>query len=197
MQSMHSTPATTPSTMIMVTPANAISPVLPIRARFGLPITHAPGHPTGAIGEGGRIVRDGQLEERHEMDEDEDTRTEIGSPEMEMEDPELRLPPIRTLLSFNQVAQQTRRAMRGGDHMVSQDVLLYGPAGVTPAPAELARNNACDKIPPAPSHIPGRQATFFGIQNLPIWTGLDPNLRRLRRSTRIGRSSYRWSSGLR
>jgi hypothetical protein len=142
----------------MVTPASAISPVSPIRARFGPPMTHAPVQSTGAIGEGRRIVRDGHVEERREMEEDEDARTKIGSPEMEMEDSELRLPPIRTLPSF-------------GGNAVSQEVLLYGPAGVTPAPAELARNNACDNLPPIPSSIPGCQATFYGIQNLPITDG--------------------------
>jgi hypothetical protein len=71
------------------------------------------------------------------MDEDEDARTEIASPEVEMQDPELRLLPIRTLPSYSQVAQHTRRAMRGGG-AVPQDVLLYDPVGVTPAPDELA-----------------------------------------------------------
>jgi len=169
LHSMNSTPATTPATSIMVTPASAISPVSPIRARFAVPMTHVPDHQIGATGEG-RIARDGRMEERREMDDEEDARTEIGSPEMEMEDPGLTLPPIRTLPSFTRVAQQTRRAMRDGA-AISQDVLLYGPAGVTPALAELARNNVCDKMPPIPTQLPGRQATFFGIQNVPIADG--------------------------
>ncbi|KAG8704489.1 alpha-tubulin [Ceratobasidium sp. 394] len=38
------------------------------------------------------------------------------------------------------ISKQTHRAMQGGG-TVARDVLLYGPAGVTPAPAELARNS--------------------------------------------------------
>lgn len=59
--------------------------------------------------------------------------------------------------------------MQGGS--VSQDVLLYGPAGMTPAPVELARNNACDKVPPILLYVPPRQATPFGIQNIPVANG--------------------------
>ncbi|KAF8594838.1 hypothetical protein BDV93DRAFT_565012 [Ceratobasidium sp. AG-I] len=107
-----------------------------------------------------------------QTEEEEDARTEIGPPEMAMGEgdvygahsmSDLRLPPARSFLPSTPVyppsgaaAQQTHRAMRAG--AVSQDVLLYGPAGVTPAPAELAHNKACDKIPPIPSAIPPRQA---------------------------------------
>ncbi|KAF8595236.1 hypothetical protein BDV93DRAFT_576123 [Ceratobasidium sp. AG-I] len=116
--------------------------------------------------------------------EEEDARTEIGSPEMAMGEgdlyaahmSDLHLPLARSSLPSALVyppsgaaAQQTRRAMRAG--VVSQDVLLYGPAGVTPAPAELARNNACNKLPPIPNVIPPRQATFYGIQNIPLADG--------------------------
>ncbi|CCO33498.1 hypothetical protein BN14_07577 [Rhizoctonia solani AG-1 IB] len=58
-----------------------------------------------------------------------------------------------------------------GPTTISQDLLLYGPAGVTPAPAELQRNNVHDKLPPVPGFAPPRQATFFGIQNIPVADG--------------------------
>ncbi|KAF8606177.1 hypothetical protein BDV93DRAFT_362720 [Ceratobasidium sp. AG-I] len=201
---INMTPATavmaTPATSIMITPASAISPVSPVNARFRLPMTHG----QNAFGEGtGAGVRVPESEERRAMEgwkvegswgqggsgmlgieteEEEDARTEIGSPEMGEGDvyaahmSDLRLPLARSSLPSAPVyppsgaaAQQTRRAMRAG--AVSQDVLLYGPAGVTPAPAELARNNACDKLPPIPSVIPSRQATFYGIQNIPLADG--------------------------
>ncbi|KAF8593158.1 hypothetical protein BDV93DRAFT_566847, partial [Ceratobasidium sp. AG-I] len=202
---INMTPATavmaTPATSIMITPASAISPVSPVNARFRLPMTHG----QNAFGEGtGAGVRVPESEERRAMKgwkvegswgqggsgmlgietEEEDARTEIGSPEMAMGEgdlyaahmSDLRLPPARSSLPSAPVyppsgaaAQQTRRAMRAG--AVSQDVLLYGPAGVTPAPAELVRNNACDKLPPIPNVIPPRQATFYGIQNIPLADG--------------------------
>ncbi|KAG9090446.1 hypothetical protein FRC06_001082, partial [Ceratobasidium sp. 370] len=172
-RALHS-PAVTPVTSIMVTPASAstISPVSPIRTRFGFPMTHAS---SAAFGEGSKLARDPEPE----MDdvEDADVRTEIGSPEMGIEEEELKLPPIRTLPPIQpygpetvSVGEQTRCAMRGGA-AVSRDVLLYGPAGVTPAPAELARNNVCDKFPPIPSYAPLRQATFFGVQSAPMADG--------------------------
>jgi hypothetical protein len=165
----------------MFTPASAISPISPIRERghFGQPMTH--GH--DAFGEvlSGATAR--ATEDREgRAEDDEDAKTEIGSPEIEVDDDGhgggggVCLPPIRNLpnpvlaglepLGSGPVAQQTRRAMHAGT--VSQDVLLYGPAGVTPAPAELARNNAYDKLPPVPALAPPRQATFFGIQNVPL-----------------------------
>ncbi|KAF8610182.1 hypothetical protein BDV93DRAFT_568055, partial [Ceratobasidium sp. AG-I] len=200
------TPATavmaTPSTSIIITPASAISPVSPVNAHFRLPMTHG----QQAFGEGtGAGVRVPESEERCAMEgwkvggswgrggsgmlgieteDEEDTRTEVGSPEMGGEGDvygahsmsELRLPLARSSLLSAPVyplsgtaAQQTRHAMRAG--AVSQDVLLYGPAGVTPAPAELARNNACDKLPPLPNVIPSCQATFYGIQNIPVAHG--------------------------
>lgn len=134
-------------------------------------MTH--GHPAfGEVAAGARLGS-------HGMDED-DAQTEIGSPEFEADDDgsggggagSVRLPPLRQLpnpVMSGSIAQQTRRAMHAGS--VSQDVLLYGPAGVTPAPAELARNNICDKLPPIPSLAPLRQATFFGMQNVPVADG--------------------------
>ncbi|KAF8594514.1 hypothetical protein BDV93DRAFT_565337 [Ceratobasidium sp. AG-I] len=117
-----------------------------------------------------------------EMEDEEDARTEVGSTEMRMSGEgdvyvahamlDLRLPLVRGFLPLAPMyppsgvaAQQTCRAMRAGT--VSQDGLLCGPASITPAPAELAQNNACGKLSPVPSVIPPRQATFFGIQNIP------------------------------
>ncbi|KAG9081637.1 hypothetical protein FS749_007523 [Ceratobasidium sp. UAMH 11750] len=158
----------------MVTPASAstISPVSPIRARFGFLVTHAP--PIAAFGEGAGFTRDPEMEIEDDID-DADVHTEVGSPELGEEE-ELRLPPIRTLpltqpYGPESISEQTRRAMRGGGAVALRDVLLYGPAGVTPAPAELARNNMCDKLPPVPSHVPPRQATFFGVQSVPVADG--------------------------
>ncbi|KAG8705171.1 alpha-tubulin [Ceratobasidium sp. 394] len=170
-RALHS-PVVTPVTAIMVTPASAstISPVSPIRARFGFPMTHAP--PIAAFGEGTGLARDPEMDMEDDI-EDADVRTEVGSLEIGEEE-ELRLPPIRTLPPIQpygeSMVEQTRRAMRGGN-AVSRDVMLYGPAGVTPAPTELARNNVCDKLPLVPSHIPPCQATFFGVQSVPVADG--------------------------
>ncbi|KAG9113679.1 hypothetical protein FRC07_007735, partial [Ceratobasidium sp. 392] len=174
-------PVITPVTSIMVTPASAttISPVSPIRTRFGFPMTQMP----TTVVPGERIIMARASEGGIEDDvEDADIRTEVGSPEMNLDarEDELRLPPIRTLPPLPSygpgpetmsVAEQTRIAMRGGGTGISRDVLLYGPAGVTPAPAELARNNVRDKLPPIPSHVPPRQATFFGVQSVPVADG--------------------------
>ncbi|KAG9095321.1 hypothetical protein FS749_010663 [Ceratobasidium sp. UAMH 11750] len=171
-QPARSSPVVTPVTGIMVTPASAstISPVSPIRARFGFPMTHA--LPTAAFGDGAVLARDPEMEIEEDID-DADVRTEIGSPEIGQEE-ELRLPPIRTLPPIppygESVVEQTRQAMRGGG-AVLRAVLLYGPAGVTPAPAELARNNVCDKLPPVPSRVPPHQAIFFGVQSVPVADG--------------------------
>ncbi|KAG9103541.1 hypothetical protein FRC07_009970, partial [Ceratobasidium sp. 392] len=155
-------PVITPVTSIMVTPASAttISPVSPIRTRFGFSMTQMP--TTVAPGEGIIMARapEGGVEDDVE---DADIRTEVGSPEMNLDarEDELRLPPIRTLPPLPSygpgpkamlVAEQTRLAMRGGGTGISRDVLLYGPAGVTPAPAELSRNNARNKLSPISSH---------------------------------------------
>ncbi|KAG9079937.1 hypothetical protein FRC06_007297, partial [Ceratobasidium sp. 370] len=158
----------------MVTPmsASTISPVSPIRTRFGFPMTHTS---SAAFGEGSKLTRDPEPE----MDdmEDADIRTEIGSPKMGIEEEELKLPPIRTLPPIQpygpeavSVGEQTCCAMQGGT-AVSRDVLLYGPAGMTLAPTELARNNVCDKFPLIPSYAPLRQATFFGVQSAPMADG--------------------------
>ena len=183
------TPTTIHPSRMMVTPASAISPISPVRERgFPAPMTH--GRPMTAAGEvaaragGQKIAMDGNigfLEGKGgqegtgfglgRREDDEDARTEVGSPEMEVEEG-IQLPPIRMLpkpILSGSVAQQTRRAMQSG--AVPHDVLLYGPAGVTPAPAELARNNACDKLPPVPAFVAPRQATFFGIQNVPVADG--------------------------
>ncbi|KAG8751362.1 hypothetical protein FRC12_012479 [Ceratobasidium sp. 428] len=180
-RALHS-PAITPVTSIMVTPASAttISPVSPIRTRFGFPMTQPP--TSVVLGEGPQFARAPEVGVEDIVDDDADIRTEIGSPEMNLEvaEDELRLPPIRTLPPIQtygmgpdamSVAEQTRRAMRGSGAGISRDVLLYGPAGVTPAPAELARNNVHDKLPPIPSSVPPRQATFFGVQSVPVADG--------------------------
>ncbi|KAG9120924.1 hypothetical protein FRC07_003338 [Ceratobasidium sp. 392] len=111
--------------------------------------------------------------------EDAYVRTEMGSPNMGIDAPgtELQFPPIRTLPPLPSygsgpkamlVAEQTRLAMCGGGTGISRNVLLYGPAGVTPAPAKLACNNARNKLPPILSHVPPRQATFLGVQSVPV-----------------------------
>ncbi|QRW11298.1 hypothetical protein RhiLY_10297 [Ceratobasidium sp. AG-Ba] len=155
-RSIHSPALATPATAFMVTPASAstISPVSPIRSRFGIPMTHAQ-----------------MLGEARDQDMDDDAKTEVGSPELEQEQVEVgqqqvRLPPMRTLPPPGPVS---RDMLQSG--AVSRDVLLYGPAGVTPAPAELARANLQDKLPVIASQVPGRQATFFGIQNVPVADG--------------------------
>ncbi|CAE6478911.1 unnamed protein product [Rhizoctonia solani] len=160
------TPTTIHPSRIQVTPASAISPISPIRERgfFGRPMTH--GQP--ALGE----ATSGAAARSHDGDDD-DTRTEIGSPEEDMDHqgpgggggPSIRLPPIQ---SFPPMSTQP---IYTGPTTISQDVLLYGPAGVTPAPAELQRNNVHDKLPPVPAFAPPRQATFFGIQNIPVADG--------------------------
>ncbi|KAG9098440.1 hypothetical protein FRC06_006384 [Ceratobasidium sp. 370] len=135
-------------------------------------MTHAS---SATFGEGSKLARDPEPE----MDdgEDADVRTEIGSPEMGIEEEELKLPPIRTVLPIQpygpeavSVGEQTGCVMRGGT-AVSRNVLLYGPVGVTLAPTELAHNNACDKFPPIPSYAPLCQATFFGVQSVPMADG--------------------------
>ncbi|KAG8692075.1 hypothetical protein FRC09_011468 [Ceratobasidium sp. 395] len=70
------------------------------------------------------------------------------------------------------VAEQTHRAMCGSGAGISCGVLLYTPAGVTLAPAELARNNVHNELPPILSSVPPRQATFFGILSVPVANGL-------------------------
>ncbi|KAG8715552.1 hypothetical protein FRC08_010466 [Ceratobasidium sp. 394] len=108
-RALHS-PVVTPITSIMVTRTcgSAISPVSPIRARFGFPMTHAP--PIAAFGEGTRLARDPEIEMEDGI-EDADVHTEIGSPEIGEEE-ELRLPPIRTLPPVSLTANQwlNRRA---------------------------------------------------------------------------------------
>ncbi|KAG9079019.1 hypothetical protein FS749_008905 [Ceratobasidium sp. UAMH 11750] len=165
-RALHS-PVVTPVTSIIVTPASAstILPVSSIRARFGFPMTHA--LPTAVFGEGAGLARDPGMEVEEGI-EDADVCTGVGSPELGKE---LWLLPIRTLLPYGElVVERTRRVLRGGG-AVSCDVLLYGPAGVTPAPADLAHNNVCDKLPPVPSHVPPHQATFFGVQSVPVADG--------------------------
>ncbi|CAE7101634.1 unnamed protein product [Rhizoctonia solani] len=141
---------------------NQISPVRE-RAFFGRPMTHG----QHAFGE----ATSGTAARSHEG-EDDDAKTEIGSPEEDMDHegpgggggPGIRLPPIHTLPPMAQ-------PIYTGPTTISQDVLLYGPAGVTPAPAELQRNNVHDKLPPVPAFAPPRQATFFGIQTIPVADG--------------------------
>ncbi|CAE6462798.1 unnamed protein product [Rhizoctonia solani] len=161
----NSTPASVTPTFYpsrVLAPASAISPISPVRERgfFGRPMTHG----QSALGEATSGARS------HEG-EDDDARTEIGSPEEDMDHggpgagggPNIRLPPIHTLPPMAPIYT--------GPTTISQDVLLYGPAGVTPAPAELLRNNVHDKLPPVPAFAPPRQATFFGIQNIPVADG--------------------------
>ncbi|KAG9087884.1 hypothetical protein FS749_002574 [Ceratobasidium sp. UAMH 11750] len=154
-RALHS-PVATPVTSIMVTPASAstISPVSPIRARFGFPMTHAP----PIAGEGARFARDPEMEVEDDI-EGADVRAEVGSPDIGEEE-ELRLPPIRTLppiqpYSPESITEQTCRLMRVGG-AVARHVLLYGPAGMTPAPAELAqqRLQQASSRPFSHSHSP-------------------------------------------
>ncbi|KAG9099317.1 hypothetical protein FS749_001515 [Ceratobasidium sp. UAMH 11750] len=157
----------------MATPASAstILPVFPIRARSGFAMTHA--LPTAAFGEGTGVATDPEIKMEDDI-EDADVRTEVELPELGKEE-ELRLPPIPTLPPIQpygeSAAEQTCRAMHS-NAVVSRNILLYGSAGVTPAPAELARNNMFDTLPPMPSHVPPRQATFFGVQSVPVANGL-------------------------
>ncbi|KAG8752094.1 hypothetical protein FRC12_012129, partial [Ceratobasidium sp. 428] len=65
-----------------------------------------------------------------------------------------------------------RRQRDARSRQGSQDVLLSGPAVATPAPAELARNNMRNKLPPIALSVPPRQATFFSVQSAPIADGL-------------------------
>ncbi|KAG8700862.1 hypothetical protein FRC09_005709, partial [Ceratobasidium sp. 395] len=84
------------------------------------------------------------------------------------------LPPIQTYgqgLEMVSAAEQTHHAIRGGSTGISHNVLLYGPMGMTPAPAKLTRNNMHDKLPPVPLSVPPRQAAFFGIQSVPVADG--------------------------
>ncbi|EUC54820.1 hypothetical protein RSOL_074740, partial [Rhizoctonia solani AG-3 Rhs1AP] len=161
----NSTPASVTPTFYpsrVLAPASAISPISPVRERgfFGRPMTHG----QSALGEATSGARS------HEG-EDDDARTEIGSPEEDMDHgglgagggPGIRLPPIHTLPPMAPIYT--------GPTTIPQDVLLYGPAGVTPAPAELLRNNVHDKLPLVPAFAPPRQATFFGIQNIPVADG--------------------------
>ncbi|KAG8722547.1 hypothetical protein FRC08_000539 [Ceratobasidium sp. 394] len=137
-RALHS-PVVTPVTSVMVTPARA-STILGGTTdppAFGFPMTHV--FPTAAFGEGAELARDLEMEIEDDV-EDADVRTEVGSPELG-EEGELRLPLIRTLPPIQpygpeSISEQTCRAMRGGG-AVAHDVLLYGPAGVTPASVEL------------------------------------------------------------
>ncbi|KAG8695490.1 hypothetical protein FRC09_009120 [Ceratobasidium sp. 395] len=147
----------------MAKPASAttIPPVSSIRTRFGSPMTQ----PSASVvlGEGSQLAR----------------APGAGMDEL-VDNIELRLPPIRTLppiqtygqgLATVSAAEEMRRAMRGGGAGISRDVLLYGPAGMTSAPTELARNNMRDKLPSIPSSVPPRQATFLGAQSVPVADG--------------------------
>ncbi|KDN36067.1 hypothetical protein RSAG8_11089, partial [Rhizoctonia solani AG-8 WAC10335] len=167
--SILTTPSSGSSTPASVTPTTihpsrilgAISPISPVRERafFRQLMTHG----QSAFGEATSAARS------HEG-EDDDTKTEIGSPEEDMDHqgpgggggPGIRLPPIQTLpLMAQSIYTNT----------ISQDLLFYGPAGVTPAPAELQCNNVHDKRPPVLAFVPPRQATLFGIQNIPVADG--------------------------
>ncbi|CUA67790.1 hypothetical protein RSOLAG22IIIB_03219 [Rhizoctonia solani] len=160
-----STPASVTSTTthpsgILVTPASAISAISPVRERgfFGRPMTH--GQSAFAEATTGTAARS------HEG-EDDDAKTEIGSPEEDMDHEELggggglgiRLPPIQTLPPMAPIYTVPTT--------ISQDVLLYGPAGITPSPTELQHH----KLPPVPAFAPPRLATFFGIQNISVTDG--------------------------
>ncbi|QRW24245.1 Formin-like protein 6 [Rhizoctonia solani] len=182
LRSILTTPSTRPSTpssvtpttihpsRILVAPASAISPISPVRERgfFGRPMTHG----QSAIGEATSGVAARSYEGSNEGDDD-DARTEMGSPEEDMDHvgpggggpTSIRLPPIQSL------PPMATQPIYPGPTTISQELLLYGPAGVTPAPAELQRNNVHDKLPPVPAFGPSRQATFFGIQNVPVADG--------------------------
>ncbi|CAE6541178.1 unnamed protein product [Rhizoctonia solani] len=158
------TPTTIHPLRILVTPAGAISPILPVRERafFGRPMTHR----QFAFGE----ATSGTMARSHEG-EDDDAKTEIGSPEEDVDHEGLagggglgiRLPPIQTLPPMAPIYTVP--------NTISQDILLYGPAGVTLAPAKLQHNNVHDKLPLVLAFAPPRLATFFGIQNIPVTDG--------------------------
>ncbi|KAG9125203.1 hypothetical protein FRC07_008584 [Ceratobasidium sp. 392] len=156
-------PVITPVTSVMVTPASAVTilPVSPIRTHFGFPMTQMP---TNVVPGEGTIMAKPEVEMEDDV-EDADIRTEIGSPDIGIDAPgaEPRLPPIRSLPPLPSygpgpetmsVAKQTRLAMCGGSG-ISRNVLLYKAAG----------------LPPILSHIPPRQATFFGVQSVPVADG--------------------------
>jgi hypothetical protein len=56
-------------------------------------------------------------------------------------------------------------APRVSAHSSHRDLALDA---IDAPPAELAHTNACDKMLPVPSSIPGCQAAFLGIQNMLI-----------------------------
>ncbi|QRV73904.1 hypothetical protein RhiJN_01918 [Ceratobasidium sp. AG-Ba] len=146
----------------MVTPASAIPPISPIQTRFMVPVTHSPTTP-------------GEAREQEMGGDDDDTKTEIGSPKTELADEShVTLPPIRTLpppIVTRDYIQPTISRDALQTSAVPRGISLYGPIGVTPAPAELARALPQDKTPILATQIPGRQPTFFGIQNMPVADG--------------------------
>ncbi|KAG9096662.1 alpha-tubulin [Ceratobasidium sp. 370] len=96
------------------------------------------------------------------------------SPKMGVGIPGLRPPPIWTPPPTHfygpktvSVGEQTQR----GDAAIPPNILLYGPTAMTLAPARLTCNNACGKLPPAPSSAPPRQVTLFDIQSTPMADG--------------------------
>ncbi|KAG8687893.1 hypothetical protein FRC11_006424 [Ceratobasidium sp. 423] len=165
-----STPALVTPTMIhpshiLVMPASTISTVSPIQewGFFGQVMTHG----QTAFGEATNSMA------RSHDGEDDNARMEIGSLEEDMdhEGPgcgsgqSLRLPPIQSL------PPMSTQPIYTGPMTISQDVLLYGPAGVMPAPAEPQQNNVHDQLPLVPAFAPPHQATFFSTQNIPVANG--------------------------
>ncbi|KAG9080009.1 hypothetical protein FRC06_007185, partial [Ceratobasidium sp. 370] len=152
----------TPTTAILVTPASAISPVSPIRSHFQLPMTHTP---TGSAGEGVRVARS-----KRKMECDQTRRTRApGSARPSLG--WMTTPSSASCRSAPCPCPCLLVLLRGRPGVRCKATsrrmwLLYGPAGVTLAPAELARDNACDKLPQVPSHVPPHQQTFYGIQSM-------------------------------
>ncbi|EUC52746.1 hypothetical protein RSOL_560180, partial [Rhizoctonia solani AG-3 Rhs1AP] len=146
MYPIHTSSTIKPHVLRSITPTlyplRVLAPVQE-QAFLGQPMTHG----QSALGEATSGARS------HEG-EDDDTRIDIGSPEEDMDHgglgvgggPGIRLPPIHTLPPMAPIYT--------GPTTIPQDILLYGPAGVTPAPAKLLRNNVHDKLPLVPAFAP-------------------------------------------
>ncbi|QRV79309.1 hypothetical protein RhiJN_07324 [Ceratobasidium sp. AG-Ba] len=115
---------------IMVTPASAISLISQIQTRFMVQMSRTP-------------TMRGEARDREKGEDDNDARTEIGSPEPEPVGVDrVTLPPIHTLpppvVSRDYVQPSISHDALQTGAVFRVVLLLYGSAGVTPAPTELA-----------------------------------------------------------